>query len=305
MKKGIFIALFIIGSGTLKLLSISNYSVQCYDPNFVELSTSTYKNEEYVVIMMNKAGQRIKAKYFAAPDNGKSVYKRYTDWSARIKNIILVSSGTYMDECYNEETAKPVGLTIDNGIPVNETLIKNKMDALAIVYAAGGSGGGIVVTNLADGDLTLKGNGIDEKRKFNLRRSADDLDDFLEWAKSQEATVFQTHLLVYKNALKISATNSNTAKRERRFLASGKDGDGQSFNIILNSPASSSLYESSKKALEFLNKFKEINVSYMINLDTGCQNVIELRNSNCSVNKAVSGTQTINSAVNLLAFYFQ
>ncbi len=85
-----------------------------------------------------------------------------------------------MDQCDNAEIAKPVGLTIDNGIPVTRTLITKKMDALAIVYAAGGSGGGIVVTNLADGDLTLKGSGIDEKRKFNLRKSDDDLDDFME-----------------------------------------------------------------------------------------------------------------------------
>jgi hypothetical protein len=84
--------------------------------------------------MLNKAGQRIKAKYFAAPDIGKTVYKRYLDWSTRIKNIVLVSSGTYMDECDNAETAKPVGLTIDNGVPVTETLITKKMDALVIIY---------------------------------------------------------------------------------------------------------------------------------------------------------------------------
>ena len=305
MKKLIFILLFIIVGSTLRLLSINPPSSQCYDQNYVELSSSTYKNEEYIVVMMNRAGQRIKAKYFAAPDNGKSVFKRYTDWSARIKNIVLVSSGTYMDQCDNAEEAKPVGLTIDNGIPVTRTLITKKMDALAMVYSGGGNGGGIIVTNLADGDLTLKGSGIDETRKFNLRRSADDLDDFMEWAEAQEATVFQTHLLVYKNVLKISPTNSNTAKRERRFLAVGKDNDGQVFDIILNCPASSSIYDASKKALEFLNNFKEINVTFMINLDTGCQNVIELRNSNCTLNTAVTGTQAINSAVNLLAFYFQ
>lgn len=305
MKRAVFILLFLALSSSLRLLSLNLPASNCYDSNYVELSNSTYKNEEYTVIMLNKTGQRIKAKYFAAPDNGKTVYKRYVDWSTRIKNIVLVTSGTYMDECDNAETAKPVGLTIDNGVPVTETLITRKMDALVIIYSGGGLGGGIVVTNLADGDLTLKGNGINEKRKFNLRKSADDLDDFMEWAEEQEATVFQTHLLVYNNVLKVSATNSSTAKRERRFLALGKDADGQLFNIILNCPSSSSLYDASKKALEFLNKFKEINVSFMINLDTGCQNVIELRNSNCSVNKAVTGTHTINSAVNLLAFYFQ
>lgn len=305
MRRVIFIFLFLIFSSSLKLLSTNRAVSQCYDANYVELSTSNYKNEQYTVIMLNKAGQRIKTKYFAAPDNGKSVFKRYIDWSARIKNIILVSSGTYMDQCDNAELAKPVGLTIDNGIPVTRTLIAKKMDALAIVYSSGGSAGGIVVTNLADGDLMLKGSGVDEKRKFNLRKSNDDLDDFMEWAEAQEATVFQTHLLVYNNILKISATNSNTAKRERRFLAAGKDADGQQYNIILNCPASSSLYDASKKALEFLNKFKEINVLFMINLDTGCQNVIELRNSNCSVSTAVTGTQAVNNAVNLLAFYFQ
>lgn len=301
----LFTLFFILVCISLNVLSVEFTKRQCYDETYVELSSSKYDNETYTVILMNKKNERIRAKYFAAPDNGKSVYKRYIDWSARVQNLVLVSSGTYMDQCDNPETAKPVGLTIDHGVPVNQNLINHKMDALAIVYPSGGSDGGIVVSNLASGDLTLKGGGIDEKRKFDLRKSPYDLDDFMEWAKKQEATIFQTHLLVYKNNLKISSTNSNTAKRERRFFAMGSDADGQWYNIILNCPSSNSLYNSSKKALDFLNKYKEINVSYMINLDTGCQNVMELRNSNCQVNKSVAGTQDVSSAVNLLAFYFQ
>ena len=153
-----------------------------YDPSYVSISDVTYKNEQYITVTMRREGERIRAKYFAAPDfNGNSVYKRFEEWKRRNNNLVLVSSGTYMDDANT-----PEGLTIDNGILVNQTLIYNKMDALAIVYATGG----IAVSNLKNGDLKLSGGGVDPNRKFNLRGSALDREDFIEWAKSQEATIF-------------------------------------------------------------------------------------------------------------------
>jgi len=269
----------------------------CYDQDFVEISNVSYKNEKFTVVMMKRDGDRIKAKYFAARDNnGNSVYNRYQEWKKRHGNIVLVSSGTYMDNDY-----KPQGLTIDNGIPVNESIIYNRMDAMAIVYATGG----IVVTDLTAGDLSVTGGGISSGRKLNLRKSATDLEDFIEWSKSQEATVFQTHLLVYKNQLRVDPHTSSPTKRERRYLAVGKDEDDKIVHLLIHSPGNSSLYEGANKTLAFLNDYKDINVIFMINLDTGYQDVFELYNSNCTVNSTIKGTQPLNKAVNLLAYYFQ
>lgn len=270
---------------------------QCYDPDLVQISNVTYKNEAYYVIQMYRDGGHVRAKYFAAQDfNGNNVYNRYANWSNRQGNIILVSSGTYMD---NKRV--PVGLTIDNGIPVNETLVNDKMDALTIVYATGG----IVVSNLKDGDLSVNGSGIAAGRKLNLRKSATDMQDFIDWARDQEATVFQTHLLVYKNQLTISSQNSSSASRERRFLAVGKDESGKVVHLIVHCPVYSSLYDGSKKVLEFLNKYKSVDVTFMINLDTGAQDVFELYNSDCSKNTLIKGATAVKDAVNLLAYYYE
>jgi len=282
---------------SLKPIEKKDPPTQCYDPNYVEISNVSYKNETYSVVLMRREGNRIKAKYFAAADyNGNNVFQRYNNWSKSVANIILVSSGTYMD---NRQT--PVGLTIDNGIPVNQTLVHDKMDALTIVFATGG----IVVSNLKDGDLSVGGGGLNKKRKFNLRKSSIDLQDFMDWARSQEATVFQTHLLVYKNALTVSSYNSVTTPRERRFLAVGYDEDGKLVHVIVHCPQHSSIHDGAKKTLDFLNNFKDIKVTFMINLDTGAQDVFELNNSDCTKNDAIKGTQPLSTAVNLLSYYFQ
>lgn len=269
----------------------------CYDPEFVEISNVAYNNDKFTVVMMKRDGDRIKAKYFAAEDNyGNSVYNRYTEWKRKHGNIVLVSSGTYMDH-----ENKPQGLTIDNGIPVNESIMYNKMDALAIVYATGG----IAVADLKARDLSVSGPGIPTGRKFDLRGSATDLEDFIDWAKEQEATVFQTHLLVYKNTLRIDRHTSSRDPRERRFLAVGKDGEGKIVHLLVHSPGYSSLYDSSDKTLAFLNEYKDIEVIFMINLDTGKQDVFELYNHNCTVNSTIKGREPLNKAVNLLSYYFQ
>lgn len=266
----------------------------CYDPDFVEISNVTYNNDKFTVVMMKRDGDRIKAKYFAARDNyGNSVYNRYEEWKKRHGNIVLVSSGTYMDNDF-----KPQGLTIDNGIPVNESIIYKKMDALAIVYATGG----IAVSDLNAADLTVREL---PNRKLDLRNSATDLEDFIDWAKTQEATVFQTHLLVYKDKLRIDPYTSSPTKRERRYLAVGKDEDGKIVHLIIHSPGNSSLYEGANKTLTFLNDYKDIEVVFMINLDTGYQDVFELYNSNCTVNSTIRGREPLTKAVNLLSYYFQ
>lgn len=297
MKKILVLTAIFILTSSFSILYPTKTYCPAYSSRFVEISSIKYKGEIFNAISMKRDSNRIRAKYFAAPDlKGNSVYKRYAGWSHG-KNIILFSSGTYMDRSLQ----RPEGLTIDNGIPVNETLISGRMDALVIVYTSGG----IAVSNLKDGDLTLNGNGINPKRKFNIRKSTWDKDDFMEWAKSEEATVFQTHLLIYKNELKISSVNSNEKSQERRFLAVGKDDEGKVVHVIVHCPTHSTLYEGAKKTFDFLKNSKDMEVNFMINLDTGYQDVFRLFNRDGSLNPTIRGPVEPSTAVNLLTYYFE
>ena len=268
---------------------------QCYSDDYVEISSVKYKNENYSVVTMLREGDHIKAKYFAAKDyNGNSVYDRFLEWKKSNPKVVLLSSGTYMDNVGN-----PQGLTIDNGVMVNQNLIYDKMDALVIVYATGG----IVVSNLKDGDLKIKINGVD--RTLDIREESKDLDDFIQWALDQKATVFQTHLLVYKNQVKIDLNTSSRTSRERRFLAVGRNEDGKLAHAVVHCPSQSSLYDGTQKALDFLETAKHMNITFMINLDTGAQDVFELYNSDCSTNGSIKGQLQARQAVNLLTYYFK
>ncbi|MFZ4473970.1 MAG: hypothetical protein ACOYPR_02175 [Saprospiraceae bacterium] len=279
---------------TSSFLSVPEPAIDgCYSSDYVEISNVKHKNESYSMVTMRRDGGRVNAKYFAAKDfNGKSVHSRYLEWKKYNPSVVLLSSGTYFDNKND-----PQGLTIDNGVVVNQSLIYDKMDALTIVYATGG----IVVSDLQTGDLSVDG----ISRKLNIRNNAADLDDFIEWAKKEEATVFQTHLLVFKNQLKVKYGTSSNASRERRFLAVGKDESGKILHVIVHNSSNTTLYNGSNKVLQFLQEFKEMEVIFMINLDTGAQDVFELYNADCTVNKTINGQLEPGRAVNLLAYYFK
>ena len=267
-----------------------------YNPDYVEISTVTYKDEKYSSIILSRKDNRVKLKYFTSKDeNGNSVYARYEKWSVNNPNIILLAGGAYMGY-YGYE--KPVGLTIDNGELVNETLENDKMDALVVVYATGG----IVATNLKDGDLAV---GSNPNRKYNLRGNAWDKQEFIEWAKENNATVFQTHLLVYKNELKIAANSSQT-QRNRRFLAVGKDDEGNYKHIIVSCKNHTlTLYQGAKNTLDYLNYFENLTVTFLVNLDSGSNDVLELYNKDGSVNNNIKGTCDRKDAQNLLVYYYE
>jgi len=279
-------------------LSFIIYKVN-YNEDYVQISTVKHGGYKYKIVYMQREAskERIKAKYFAAKDfNGKLVPDRYKSWSSN-KDIICVTSGTYMSDC-DAKYAKPVGLTIDNGILVNNEMAD--FDGLVIVYATGG----IVATNLENKDLTVQGGNI-SGMKLDIRGNAYHRTEFIKWCKDREATVFQTHLLVYKDQIKVSSSNSSSSKRERRFLAVGYDDDGRLVHCIVHSPEYTTLYNGTKRVLNFLNEFKEMKVTYMINLDTGCQNIFELYNSNGSLNNTIKGPTSLNNAANLLVYYYE
>ncbi|MCU7551410.1 hypothetical protein OCK74_19970 [Chitinophagaceae bacterium LB-8] len=269
-----------------------------YDASLVEYKSSSIAGETYSVIKMSRKGERVKVKYFAAnaPD-GSLVYERYQKWASN-KNVIAVSSGTYMTDC-NARKALPVGFCVDNGTIVNRQE-KNGLDGLAVVYATGG----IVASNIKDGNLSVK---IDGQNATLDIRNAFDRERFLKWAQGESATVFQTHLFVYKNQLKLG-TNSSPNLASRRFLAVCKDEDGYVVHYIINLPKEATIYQGSDKAFKILKDAEYVqDVVFMINLDTGCQNVFSLFDSkgNKVANKNFAGDTDITNASNLIVYYYE
>jgi hypothetical protein len=250
--------------------------------------------EDYYMLSMNRKNERIKAKYFAADDiNGESVHQRFLKWGQG-RNIIAVSSGTYMNGCYGG--ADPVGLTIDNGIPVNVRM--EDFDGLVIVYATGG----VVASNLQEKNLSMQCNG--DNKVFDITNSWD-RQNFIECSKSVEATVFQTHLLVWKDELKIYA-NSSTEPRERRFLAVCKDEEGNILHVIVHYPNNVSLLNGAKNVKTFLSEFKDMEeVIFLVNLDTGCQDIFFVWDSKGNLRETIRGRSGIEAAANLLVYYYE
>jgi hypothetical protein len=289
----VFLCVFIFG----------NLASAQYDASLVKTTTLVYEGDEFQVIQLSRSKDRIKVKYFAAKDfvNNKSIYQRFNEWKMG-RNVVLFSSGTYMDDY--SPYAKPVGLTMDQGVMVNERLETNRLDALVIVYATGG----IVVTNLKDGNLNYinQGSKVSANLNNSLQRAG-----FINWAKENAATVFQTHLLVYDNTLKLtdplySNCTSCKEKRERRFLAAVKDSEGKIYHVIVNNlNQSNSLYQATQKTLKYLNEMEDFQVVFMINLDTGAQDVFQFYKNNGSPHPILKGTKDLATAVNLLVYYFQ
>jgi hypothetical protein len=269
-----------------------------YDPKYVETKTLRVDGETYAIEKMMRREGKVKVKYFAYKDGSTSVYQRYKAWSAN-RRVIAVSSGTYMTTC-NVATAQTVGLCIDNGRLVNNSL-SDKMDGLIIVYPTGG----LAATNIKDGNLNVRINGND--KVFDLRKQYDQI-EFIDWAKSEQATIFQSHLFVYKNGLKITDNGSETAKKlaPRRFLAVCSSGNDV-IHYIVNLPAASTLYNGTVKALKYLNNLEQVNVVFMVNLDPGCQDVYKIfdKNGKEVTSKNFSGTLDTSQAANLLVYYYE
>ena len=175
------------------------------------------------------------------------------------------------------------------------------MEGLVIVYP----NGGIAVSNINEGNLKLSGGGVSTNRTYDLRKSAD-LTIFKKWAKSQRATVFQTHLLAWDNQLNFKYNhNTKPAKRERRFLAIGYAPNGDVMHYIVHKPDYYSLYAASSKVLDFLKVRKKMKVIALLNLDTGMQNVCRVYTKSGQINNMVVGTTKIDEAENLLVYYFE
>jgi hypothetical protein len=276
---------------------------ETYDKTLVEISTLTFENDQFGIVKLKRNGNHVKVKYFAYRDNnGTMVGTRYQNWAAN-KNIIGYSSGTYMDAC-NAAIAKPVGLCIDQGRPVNNNLQLQGLDGLIIVYATGG----IVASNLKEANLTVT-YADGRKKTLNIRDNSYDMEEFKSWAQENEATVFQTHLFVHKDKMLVTQY-AKTTEQERRFLAVCKLDNGDVVHYIINLPQATTILKGAQKAFKFLKAHEEVNeVAFMINLDTGCQDVFKLYDASGKENNGrnFQGGHRIDlsNASNVLAYYYE
>lgn len=285
----------LLGLGIILLVGSSIFAglrmaMPGYSADHVDVSTYSHQGKSYQTITLNRTKGRVKAKYFAYKDGNSSVYDRFNKWRTG-RNVIMVSSGTYMDK----NSPRPEGLTIDNGIPINRDL--NAYDAFVIVYATGG----IAVADLASQRINI--NCSSGSKSYDLHNSYDKA-KFIECAQQVEATTFQTHLLVFKDELKIY-NNSSPTQRERRFLAACKYGD-ELYHVVVHVKESVSLKQGTEDVFNFLKNNREFDeVVFMINLDTGMQDVFTVYDPNGNAYNNIKGAVSITEAVNLLVYYYE
>ena len=246
------------------------------------------------IISVNRTSKNVKAKYIAYKASGATVHERYDAWR-KGKTPVLVSSGAYSTSF--EDNGIPVGFTIDDGNLVNSSF-ESKMDGLIIVENIGG----VRISNIEDGNLKINVNGKFETIDIRngLHRSR-----FLDWCKKEQATVFQTHLLIYDNKTKVSS-NASSSKAIRRLLVMAKDANGQLFHMILYPKQwSATLAETADYTLNLLNS-KGYQVLSAINLDTGRIDVLATSTelSDCKGN-AITGESNLQrqKISNMLVYY--
>jgi hypothetical protein len=282
------------------------FSQSNYDPDLVELSNLNYNGTDYFLAHMKRPkgpGLKPKAKYFASEMLGQTVFERFKEWS-KGRNIILYTSGTYMNELDRGVNTKPLGLTIDNGAIVNQEFISNAYDGIVIVYNGGAQQGGIAISNSKLGNLSLSACGNISKGSYNLRNSFE-LEKVKKWAECAEATMFQSHLFAFKdNHMVYPRGDAATERARRRFLAICTDWEKNVIHLVIHIAEEKTTYKASKDVLELLNDYYGYDVVGLINLDTGAQDVFQGYNADGTENRILKGEMEVDQSRNLLVYYY-
>lgn len=235
-------------------------------------------------VYLSRSSKSIKAMYFAASKGSNSVYERYLNWKPG-KQIIACCAGAYLSGNYST----PLGLTIDGGQLVNRNVDSN-MDGLVIVEKVGG-------VRISDLDQPNSIYLLSCNQYVNPRNSSQK-QQFIDWAYKEDATVFQTNLMYYKNTPKIGYVS---ATAERRILALVEN-SGIVYHVIFNIEESVSLTDIAYELFDLLRN-KGLNVIAMINLDTGMCNAFELYNSD-GQQLPFKGSSDMSSLSNMIVYYY-
>lgn len=253
-----------------------------------------YRNIGYV-IQMNRSSKKIKANYIPNADNYSRNLVSNLISEAKDKYVYLASVGAYSKNYYGEGV--PVGLCVHDGKLINSD-VRDDMDALVIVEEVGG----VRVSNIDKGNLQVRlANG--NYQKINLKNK-NDLGRFINWAKSNNATVFQSHLLISNNKNMISY-NGSKLKANRRVLLLAEDNYGVLYHIILYVKNSEIALRSLSKQIIEMYKNLKYDIIAGINLDTGACDYFETIDPvvDCHQN-TIHGKQSIQTATNLLYYEY-
>ena len=240
-------------------------------------------------IWLNRSGHRVKAKYFALRSKNVSVYDRMQSWRQG-RNVILACSGAFSTELPGGGTGTTVGLTVDNGRIVNRN-IDRTMDGVVIVL----DNGGMIVSDIDNKNLEVG------DKHF---RVIEDKIALLNWAQQHKATIFQTQLLAYQGALRISRAGRKKM-RERRFLALVTSRAKGLHHVIIDIPNNEYLFNAARDAFYHLKDDQGMTVVALLNIDTGGFNILELYNERGQRDFTVSGPRDIKLATNLISYSFE
>lgn len=271
---------------------------QLYDTSLVKLRTETVNdNSKIDIIYLSKKNQKIKTKFLAYKVNNQSVYERFKDFSKQ-NVLIYYSTAAYSEYSFNVKTSRPAGLSIDNGIIINQGLSSRGMDGIVIILPDGN----LNISNLNE-RIFIKNRNEEKTSTFDFKNSADFF-KFKNFANENKLSVFQTHLLAWEGKLTFENNLSKGAARERRFLAIGTDENGKEIHCLINHENLETLFNSSKNVLEFLQNERNIKVTAMINMETGASDVAGFILSNGVKSSEFSGKMESSESHNFLIYYF-
>jgi hypothetical protein len=208
------------------------------------------------------------------------------------KRMIAMTGG------FTNNYQKPEGLTIDHGTLVNAVIMHDR-DALVLVER----GGGIRVLDL-DRPVIKLPNSTGMLEIENPRGSLIAFSELLDWARRTQATVFQTQLLAYSDALLIDPAKASGTVAERRLLALTTDKKtGAVTHVIFNVRKPHPLADISGKAFGLL-QARGLKVEALLNLDTGGQDVMEVSNETGQVVPGIAGRLPLTQTTNLLVYSY-
>lgn len=295
-KSNYYMKQFFSGITGLLLLSLQFANSQSYFDGKFKISTSTYQGYTYQLYQFSRGGNLIKAKYFAS-----DAYSQYLNWKSG-KSILLVTAGAFSDSWKSD--GKPIGICVDNGKPINRQP-DNIMDGMVIVYNGGTQQGGVAVVDMDVKNVVVQTD--TGSASFSPRTSSLDCVNFLAWGQKSGVTLFQTQLVYSTDRYDNFSNLYYGAKKERRFLAICRK-DNVVHHVVVDAPARLELNLSASHAKSVLNQ-EGYTVLYIMNLDTGCKNILYAYNGvyleNAEPNKEAgcSTEAVIEKATNLLVYY--
>jgi len=224
----------------------------------------------------------VKAEYFAY----QNVYEKFANIKKK-ESLILATSGGYTNS-----KLQPEGLTVEDGIIVNATIMHDR-HGLVIIE----KNGGIRILNLKNDSFLLPYGG---PKINNPLKDLIAFSKLLSWAKGKRATLFQTHLLAFSDKVLISPVFAKSQIRERRILALCSDNKTKKVHHIIFDVTSP--FSLAKISLDIFSLLKKRNkkVEGLLNLDVGSYNILQVYDT--KENVILFGPISINSATNLIVY---